>query len=258
VHSNDKVRAVFALAEDGHSQVEIERRTGVSRAQVRAWLRVGIEDVLASPMRLAAKKEPHDSSACDAMLNVPIGPYAYLLGQYLGDGCISDQGRGHPKLRLSTCDDYPSIRAACVSAIRAVNPGCGVSIIQRQGCSEVSVSSMHWPCLFPQHGPGLKHLRPIVLDVWQRRFAIEIRPDLFVRGLIHSDGCRVINRVKAHGRRYEYGRYFFTNESTDVRWLFIAACERLGINARHNKRNSVSVARRESVASRDRIVGPKR
>ena len=26
----------------------------------------------------------------------------------------------------------------------------------------------HWPCLFPQHGPGRKHERPIVLEDWQR------------------------------------------------------------------------------------------
>ena len=116
---------------------------------------------------------------------------------------------------------------------------------------------MHWPCLTPQHGRGLKHKRPIVLEPWQRRFVLEIRPDLFVRGLIHSDGCRVINRVTVRGKQYTYPRYFFNNESGDIRALFIDACERLGVSARHNNHNSVSVARRESVAILDRIVGPK-
>ena len=116
---------------------------------------------------------------------------------------------------------------------------------------------MHWPCLFPQHGPGLKHHRRIILETWQRRFALEMRPDLFVRGLVHSDGCRVTNRVTVRGKRYAYPRYFFTNESDDIRELFIDACEQLGVAARHNRRNSISVARSESVAILDRVVGPK-
>ena len=31
-----------------------------------------------------------------------------------------------------------------------------------------TVAWQHWPCLFPQHGPGRKHERPIVLEHWQR------------------------------------------------------------------------------------------
>jgi len=191
------------------------------------------------------------------MLDIPIGPYAYLLGQYLGDGCISIQVRGNPKLRIATCDDYPAIREECIAAIRAVAPSSGVSVIQGEGSSEVAAASVHWPCLFPQHGPGRKHLRPIVLESWQRRFALEIRPDRFVRGLVHSDGCRLLNRVRAHGREYAYVRYFFDNESDDIRNLFIEGCQRLGVEARHSKPTSVSVARRESVAILERVVGPK-
>jgi transcriptional regulator with XRE-family HTH domain len=257
VHSDDKVREVFRLLREGLSQAEIARQTGVSRAQVRDWQRSGIEAVLSSPMRRASAKELHATDECAAMLDVPIAPYAYLLGQYLGDGCISIQARGHPRLRIATCDDYPVVRAECIAAIRAVAPSSGVCVIQGVGSSEVAASSIHWPCLFPQHGPGPKHLREIRLAPWQRRFALEIRPDLFVRGLIHSDRCRVMNRVVARGKRYEYSRYFFDNESDDIRYLFIDACTRLGVYARHN-RSSVSVARRESVAILDRIVGPKR
>ncbi|MEY2453369.1 MAG: hypothetical protein QOD92_2943 [Acidimicrobiaceae bacterium] len=209
-------------------------------------------------MRSVGAREPHDIDQCDAMLEVPIAPYVYLLGQYLGDGCISTQGRGHPRLRISTCNDYPLISSECIAAINAVAPSANVCVIQSVGCAEVAASSMHWPCLFPQHGLGVKHKRAITLDSWQRRYALEIRPDLLVRGLIHSDGCRAMNRVLTRGKRYEYLRYFFNNESADIRWLFIDACSRLGVDARHNNRNSVSVARRASVATLEKIVGPKR
>jgi hypothetical protein len=257
VHSDDKVREVFALLDEGKSHAETARRTGVSRAQVRDWQRSGLEAVLSSPMRIASARAPHAVDECDAMANVPIAPYVYLLGQYLGDGCISSQSRGNPKLRISTCDDYPRIREECIAAIRAVVPSSGVCVIQGEGSCEVAVASVHWPCLFPQHGPGMKHLREIKLAPWQQRFALDIRPDLFLRGLIHSDGCRVWNRVLTRGKRYQYLRYFFKNESNDIRGLFIEACNRVGVDARHNSRTSVSVARRESVAILERIIGPK-
>lgn len=46
-----------------------------------------------------------------------------------------------------------------------------------------------WSCLFPQHGPGRKHARPIVLADWQQEIVCE-HPGRFLRGLIHSDGWR--------------------------------------------------------------------
>jgi hypothetical protein len=38
----------------------------------------------------------------------------------------------------------------------------------------------------------------------------------FLRGLIHSDGCRVLNRVNGK----DYPRYFFSQVSDDIRRLF--------------------------------------
>jgi hypothetical protein len=69
---------------------------------------------------------------------------------------------------------------------------------------------MHWPCLFPQHGAGRKHERPIVLEPWQRE-TIEADPRPFLRGLFRSDGCRITNwavrQLAAGPKRYEYPRY---------------------------------------------------
>jgi hypothetical protein len=83
----------------------------------------------------------------------------------------------------------------------------------------------------------------------------------FIRGLIHSYGCRSMNRVKrsfrSGDRWYEYPRYFFTNESTDIRRLFTDALDRLGITWKQSNRKTISVARREAVARLDEFVGPK-
>jgi hypothetical protein len=121
-------------------------------------------------------------------------------------------------------------------------------------------TSTHWPCLFPQHGPGRKHTRTIALVSWQQAIVIA-HPGSFARGLFHSDGCRVINRVRrplASGDRwYEYPRYFLANESSDILALCGQTLDQLGISWRMARRNVLSVARREAVARLDEFVGPK-
>jgi hypothetical protein len=54
-----------------------------------------------------------------------------------------------------------------------------------------------------------------------------------------------------------YPRYFFTNESDDIRRMFMMACDILGVEYRQNRSNCVSVARRESVKQVDDLIGPK-
>jgi len=46
-----------------------------------------------------------------------------------------------------------------------------------------------WPTMRPQHGPGWKHRRTIALEPWQD-VLVAAHPGQFVRGCIHSDGCR--------------------------------------------------------------------
>jgi hypothetical protein len=259
MRSEEDVRAVFRLSESGQNKSAIARITGVSRAQVRAWLRSGEDAVLHSPMR--TRPGSHADGCCQLVDEVPHREYAYLLGQYLGDGNISVMANGVQRLRVTMCDAYPGIRLECVRAIGGVMPGRKIGAVQRIGCSDVWCFSRHWVCLFPQHGPGAKHRRPITLEPWQIEIVMDEHPDQFVRGLIHSDGCRAINRVRrptlAGPKSYAYPRYFFSNESADIRNLFMAACERFGVDSRPNRRNSVSVARRESVAILERVVGPK-
>jgi len=91
---------------------------------------------------------------------------------------------------------------------------------------------------------------------WQEKLVRE-QPEQFIRGLIHSDGCRFVNRVHANGKTYEYPRYNFTNASTDIRNLFSATCDQLGIESRRMNQRNISIARRESVARLDEFVGPK-
>ncbi|WP_328381823.1 hypothetical protein OHQ88_02795 [Micromonospora zamorensis] len=158
-------------------------------------------------------------------------------------------------LRIACTAIYPNLTDACEAAMLAVL-AARVQRIPKQGCISIESSGAHWPCLLPQHGPGKKHERPIVLADWQRPI-LEIHPGDFLRGLFHSDGCRVANRVTVRGRAYVYPRYMFVNESTDIMELCQWGLDLLGIDWRMNRRNSLSVARRGAVAALDRHVGPK-
>ena len=128
-------------------------------------------------------------------------------------------------------------------------------------CVRIACCWTRWPEVFPQHGPGLKHKRPIVLEDWQQRIVDE-HPWEFLKGLLHSDGCRTINRFKTKlpsGRvaEYEYPRWFFSNMSADIRGLFCATCERLGLRWTQSNHRNISISHRHSVALLDEHVGPK-
>jgi hypothetical protein len=177
---------------------------------------------------------------------------------YLGDGDISRYARTL-RLRITLDTKWPSIIFSCESAMRAVFPQNRVGCYhpdRKAGCVVVSVYSKQAVCLFPQHGDGPKHVRRIRLTPWQRTIVCA-RPEDFLRGLIHSDGSRFINRVHVNGKAYEYTRYNFTSASDDIRSLFTEACDQLGVDWRQMNQRNVSVARRASVARLDRFIGPK-
>jgi hypothetical protein len=156
--------------------------------------------------------------------------YSYLLGIYLGDGYISKEPRTY-RLRIYQDRRYPELVNLARSSIARVLGGdlARVGLVRCVGLVAVSAHWSHWPCLFPQHGPGMKHQRPIVLAEWQIAI-VEAYPRQLLRGLIHSDGCRVIFR--------------------DV-------CDAIGVEHRNSKPDTISVARRNSVASLDAFIRPK-
>ena len=113
------------------------------------------------------------------------------------------------------------------------------------------IYSAHLSCLFPQHGDGKKHDRPIVLDPWQEAL-IDEAPWAFLRGCIRSDGCVFINRTGP----YEYLSYDFANHSEDIIGLFEQVCLDLRLRPRRRSRR-VRLNRREDVARLVEHVGLK-
>lgn len=238
-----EVEQVLALGEGGMAAAAIARTTGIPRSTLRYWL-----DGHGSVRRFRT------CDPCEHIGLLDPAPYAYLLGLYLGDGCLSSCARGVYRLRIVLDAKYPGIIDECSRAMAVVLPN-KVGWLQRTGCVEVYATSKHWACLFPQHGTGPKHLRPIVLTDWQSDIALDRYPYHFLRGLILSDGWRGINRI---GKRYQYPCYQFSNRSTDIQELFRTACRRLGIAHRQGTRWQIAVSKRADVERMDLFIGPKR
>jgi len=248
----EEIDQVFTLLSQGLSDYEVARRTGIPRSTVLNWRRGGV------PLRPGAAGRvcwrcgdpEHDLEA------LPREAYSYLLGQYLGDGTICRAGTSLC-LRIASDAKYAGIIAECCDAISAIRGRApNVRYHSDKRLATIACYWRAWPCLFPQHGPGRKHSRTIALAVWQTRI-VESHPGPFLRGLIHSDGWRGVNKVHVKGRTYRYPRYQFSNRSDDIRQLFVYACELVGVAWRPWGRYHISVARREAVALLDEFVGPK-
>jgi hypothetical protein len=236
----------------GMSDSAAARTSGIPRATVRDWRRSGVEHEVPRATCSRCGGPEHDPSALDRRA------YAYLLGLYLGDGHVAAARHGVYRLRISIDERHPRLAARVVETMHLVLPGSRAGLIPHR-TDHVTVASQYakcWPCLLPQHGKGVKHERPIVLAGWQEVIVNE-HPDQLVRGLLHSDGWRGVNRVVAGGKTYDYGRYQFSNRSDDIRGLFCAALDRLDIPWRRMNRWNISVARRSAVAALDAFVEPK-
>lgn len=242
MRSDREFEVVRELADQGLNDCEIARRTGIPRSTIRGW-RAGTQRT--------TRTRDYDWSRLDR------AQYSYLFGLYLGDGHISRLANGVYRLRISLDERHIRIVMWCIDAIHAVMPGNRVQCVQAPGCTVVGCYSRHWRALMPQHAAGKKHDRPIVLEPWQQDI-VDRHPREFLRGLVHSDGSRFMNRVRVNGKEYAYPRYNFTNHSADIRRLFTDTLDQLGIAWRQMNRYNVSVARREAVAALDAFIGPKR
>ncbi|OOC54731.1 MULTISPECIES: helix-turn-helix domain-containing protein [Nocardiopsis] len=261
MYSRDVVDETFRLKALGLTDKAISTQCGVSVQAIRHW-RYGNRRAPATEAR-RQNRTVYCPRCHDARLDNKA--YAYLLGLYLGDGHITTSRRGVYVLWVFCDNKYPGLMDLCASAMEAVFP-VGTFRVSRNGCTSVKAASKHWPCLFPQHGKGHKHSRPIVLASWQQK-VVDDHPEPFIRGLVHSDGCRILNRIRKKGRNeyYEYPRYHFSNTSSDIVHLFTTALDRLNIPWKSHTRvrppfqdqTIISVSKKAAVARMDAFVGPK-
>lgn len=184
---------IIRLWRAGNSAKSLARRSGIPRATIQYWIRhfAGV----------AQTAEATDLKSVqwgfESLHQHQHAAYVYLLGLYLGDGYINRPPKTY-LLRIFLNDGPPRVVAEASRAIALLMPrrvGLG-----RQGrCRFVRAYWGGWPAMLPQHGAGKKHSRKIALEPWQEKL-VAAHPDQFVRGCIHSDGCR--HRRIVRGKNY--------------------------------------------------------
>jgi hypothetical protein len=118
MYSSEVRRNAIALMERGVSLRSISMSTGVNRATLRDW-------------REHPERSPNPRATCPRCANRPALPephadYAYLLGLYLGDGCISRGGARDKevwRLRIICADAWPGLIRECERAMLGRLPG---------------------------------------------------------------------------------------------------------------------------------------
>ncbi|WP_055554351.1 helix-turn-helix domain-containing protein [Streptomyces sp. NBRC 110028] len=259
MHGTHVRQKAIALLRSGARNADVSRRLGVPVGTVAYWLHLDRAQQGTLPGKSAPPCPRCEGTGLDR------AAYSYLLALYLGDGHIIQYSQHRVPSLMIACDEaWPGLMDECEQAMRAVFPDNSVCRVRRTGCRNVKVYSLHLWCMFPQHGPGKKHDRLIALEPWQQEI-VDAHPWKFIRGLFHSDGCRITNWttkvVAGERKRYEYPRYFFTNKSDDIRKLCSDTLTKVGVEwttlARGSDPFNISVARRASVALMDAHVGPK-
>ncbi len=117
--------------------------------------RTTVRDMRATPA--VAGRHIAGSSECGVehvFTDIAPTPYCYLLGMYLGDGCISRAGRVW-HLRITLDKKYPSIIARCRLAIDMLMPGQRAGIVKqsrlRRRVSLLQALDMPIPSARPRH-----------------------------------------------------------------------------------------------------------
>jgi hypothetical protein len=255
IRPQETVDKALRMSDQGVLDRDIAAACGVAIKTVRRWRRLYRRQGLRRGQR-------HTSVACPRCHDGDIdkAAYAQLLGWYLGDGHIVAYKRGVYLLAIFNDRKYERLNEEIRELFEAVKPGGRPFTRSLPGAVSTGCYWKHWPCLFPQHGPGMKHMRKIELQRWQQEIVAEF-PGLFLRGLFNSDGCRIENWttkfVNGERKRYEYPRYFFTQKSTDIMGLCQWALDLLGVRWTMPRINSLSVARKADVALLDEFIGPK-
>ncbi len=234
------------LVAAGVNDCEIARRLGVPRTTVRDWRQPRNEPKRPSGARCPRCGKPSRRIVLESEA------YAELLGLYLGDGHITEMARSQ-RLRLFLDAKYPTIVNDSERLLLSTFPENRVGrVVAEEGRMVVVWAySLHLKCLFPQHGEGNKHQRPVVLEPWQKDL-IDAAPWAFLRGCIRSDGCVFINRTGP----YEYLSYDFSNHSQDILDLFVATCVAVGLRPRRYAKH-IRLYRRGDVAALVEHVGLK-
>jgi len=161
--------------------------------------------------------------------------YSFILGLYLGDGCISKLPRTK-KLSIYLDLKYEKLNKYIEFVMKELFNKQPYIIDyskikndkNRFNMIEIIYHNCNLGILFPHEGVGNKHLRKIELSDWQKEILV---PEEFIKGLMFSDGCFYYDKFN---KKYFYN---FSNCSTDIANLCVEYLNKIEIiNNMHTKK----------------------
>lgn len=224
---SEKYQQVMQLLAEGYKICEISKITGINRSSISNWkLRNGRQSSISHIHHSISDIDPIPDiidmlgsfSAQDRL------DYSYLLGLYIGDGCIYELKKTC-KLTITLDKRYDSLNEyTCEVFSRFFNKSPYVfdrSTCGRGNAIDIIHHSKKLPYFFPQHGRGRKHNRPIILTKWQTDI---VDPVSILKGLIMSDGSIYFDRQSNDTK------INFTNKSHDIIGIFEKYLSLIGIS----------------------------
>ena len=228
----NKYETMCNLHDSGKTKLEIASILGVDRGTVTKWL----------------KEKPKNIDRLDflSIIKNENKIYSYILGLYLGDGYINKTDRAY-RLRIFLDKKYSFLNDFVKEKMEKlfIYNKVGVNF-EKSDCYELSVYNKNLPDMFPQHGGGAKHTRPIILEEWQVSIIDWLE---LIKGLFHSDGSYYFDRDKDY--------YDFTNKSPEILELFKIGCEQINVNFTQPSKFHIRIGKRKDVKILKELIGTK-
>ena len=242
-YTEELIVKVLEDYKNGKNKSQLEKIYGIPRNTIRYWI-----DNELKTKAVRKKDKPLEEIIEEIKQNKE--DYSFILGLYLGDGCISPNRTSY-KLRITQDDKYPNLKN--IINYRVNNFFTNKSFMQnrKKNCSDIGVNDKNLPLYFPQHGKGKKHDRKIELVDYQKD---NLDYKEFLRGLWVTDGSYYLAQKK-------YECYNFTNKSTDIIALFEECLSQFNIGYRTRmKKNGVwlvEITKKTEVLKMKDLVGIK-
>lgn len=239
------VKKVVEEFNENPNKLFLSKKYNIPRATLRYWL---------DPQFLKKKEmdleyeESKKEMILDRIKNYN-KIYSFILGLYLGDGCITKNKMSY-RLRIVQDEKYTNSIIEIEEKMNLFFEKKS-SVTKQTGCTIVSIFDKYLLHYFPQHGLGKKHERLIELSEFQLKY---IDYQNLMRGLFISDGSYYLANKK-------YERFNFTNKSLDIINIFRDCLNHFdishGFRVKPNGIYIVEIQRKSEVAKMKNLVGIK-
>lgn len=203
---------VMKMLSNGYKISEIAKQTGINRSSISNWKQRSGRIKIETKETNEIKEDKFFSNFIESLTPNKKLDYSYILGVYLGDGCIyKHKDKNYRTLTITSDKKYADLNDYTIQcftrffgkAPRVVDR----TLYGRGNAIDIIYSHKHLDLVFPHCGRGHKHDRKIELSPWQESI---IDPVQLLRGLFMSDGSFYID---SQCNKMKIG---FSNKSKDI------------------------------------------